>query len=45
MSKPATPPALPTAIEATGLHKSYQLGRVELHVLRGLSFRVRRPKR
>jgi ABC-type lipoprotein export system ATPase subunit len=30
------------AVEARGLHKSYRLGEVHLHVLRGVSFRVRR---
>jgi len=30
------------AISAEGLHKSYRLGRVDLHVLRGVSFTVRR---
>jgi len=28
------------AIEVSGLHKSYRLGKVDLHVLRGLSFQV-----
>jgi len=28
------------AIETQGVHKSYRLGRTELHVLRGVSFRV-----
>jgi lipoprotein-releasing system ATP-binding protein len=31
-----------TAIHVTGLHKSYRMGRVNLHVLRGVSFSVRK---
>jgi len=31
-----------SAIKVTGLHKSYRMGREDLHVLRGLSFQVAR---
>jgi lipoprotein-releasing system ATP-binding protein len=29
-----------TAIEVSGLHKSYRMGRTDLHVLRGISFEI-----
>jgi len=42
MSSGATPPESPTAIDVAGLHKSYRLGKVQLRVLRGVSFQVRK---
>ncbi|HUU20909.1 MAG TPA: ABC transporter ATP-binding protein [Phycisphaerae bacterium] len=38
----AKPAAVPPAVKVAGLHKSYRLGKVGLHVLRGVSFSVER---